>query len=114
MNSGNGVSPVVIYVNGGPDSGPQLSGDAAAKTPDIAPGVDANDPHSIAKAFPERWAAYIRGNYQSVLHVQRVFQVSERTAYRWWKGDGGAHGAHVAIAMAEHPDTAPFMLFAAE
>lgn len=117
MNGSNCQSPVVIYVNGSdiPTNAPVMpSRDFAAKTPAIAPGVPANDPYEIAKAFPRRWASYIRANYQSVLHVQTVFQVSERTAYRWWKGEGGAHGSHVAIAMVEHPETAPVMLFAAE
>lgn len=114
MNGGNHQSPVVIYVNGGSETGHLPSREIAAKTPEIAPGIPANDPYEIAKAFPQRWASYIRANYRSVLHVQRVFQVSERTAYRWWKGDGGANGMHVAIAMAEHPQEAAITLFAAE
>ena len=114
MKVGTHQTPVVIYVNGGLNAPAPATCDVAAKTPDIAHGVPVNDPYEIAKAFPVRWASYIRANYRSVLHVQQVFQVSERTAYRWWKGDGGAHGSHVAIAMAEHPQTAPMMLFAAE
>ena len=107
-------SPVVAYINRSKDAplSPQRpSCDVAAKTLVRAP---AHDPHEIAKAFPARWAAYIRASYRTALDVQRVFGVSERTAYRWWRGDGGANGAHVAIAVIEHPDTAPVILFAAE
>ncbi|MEL6648018.1 MAG: hypothetical protein AAFQ05_09965 [Pseudomonadota bacterium] len=124
---GNGSSPVYIYVGGANDKNRPTadmyggsadtnppSRDFAAKTPVPSGKFPVAEPHEIAKAFPARWAEYIRANYRSVLHVQQVFQVSERTAYRWWKGDGGAKGSHVAIAVAEHPETAPSMLFAAE
>jgi hypothetical protein len=72
------------------------------------------DPHRVHREFPERWQAYIRANYRNLNHVQQVFGVSERTARKWWKGETGANGGHVAIAVNEHPVAAPRMLFAAE
>lgn len=74
----------------------------------------AYDPHSVHRAFPDRWRAYIRANFRDLNHVQQVFAVSERTARKWWKGETGANGGHVAIAVNEHPVAAPRMLFAAE
>lgn len=76
--------------------------------------VPAYDPHSVHREFPDRWQAYIRANFRDLNHVQQVFGVSERTARKWWKGETGANGGHVAIAVNEHPVAAPRMLFAAE
>ena len=72
------------------------------------------NPYQIARGFPDRWQAYIRASFRSIGHVARTFDVSEKTARNWWNGKTGARGAHVAIAVNEHPDTAPTMLFAAE
>lgn len=72
------------------------------------------NPHQVHREFPDRWAQYIRTNYQDLHHVMRVFWVSERTARKWWSGETGASGGYVAIAVNEHPVAAPRMLFAAE
>ncbi len=72
------------------------------------------DPHQVHREFPGRWQSYIRANYRNLSHVQRVFGVSERTSRKWWNGETGANGGHVAIAVNEHPVAAPRMLFAAE
>jgi hypothetical protein len=72
------------------------------------------DPQRVHREFPERWQAYIRANYRNIGHVTQVFRVSERTARKWWAGETGAVGGHVAIAMNEHPAIATRMLFAAE
>ncbi len=72
------------------------------------------NPRRVHEEFPDRWKAYIRVNYRNLSHVQQVFGVSERTARKWWKGETGANGGHVAIAVNEHPVAAPRMLFAAE
>ena len=72
------------------------------------------DPHAVHRDFPDRWQTYIRANYRHLGHVQQVFGVSERTARKWWNGETGANGGHVAIAVNEHPVAAPRMLFAAE
>ena len=79
-----------------------------------ADSVPAYDPHRIHRDFPMRWQRYIRANFRGLGHVQQVFNVSERTARKWWNGETGANGGHVAIAVAEHPVQAPRMLFAAE
>jgi hypothetical protein len=72
------------------------------------------DLHRVHREFPNRWQAYIRANYRNLNHVQQVFGVSERTARKWWKGETGANGGYVAIAVNEHPVAAPRMLFAVE
>lgn len=72
------------------------------------------DPHQVHRDFPARWQAYIRASFRNIAHVTQVFEVSERTARKWWAGETGAVGGHVAIAINEHPETAPAMLFAAE
>ncbi len=72
------------------------------------------DPQQIHTQFPARWQVYIRNNYRNLAHIQQVFNVSERTARKWWNGETGANGGHVAIAVCQHPVAAPRMLFAAE
>lgn len=72
------------------------------------------DPHRVHREFPDRWQGYIRANYRDLRHVMHIFGVSERTARKWWRGETGANGGHVAIAVNEHPVAAPRMLFAAE
>jgi hypothetical protein len=72
------------------------------------------DPHQVHSTFPAKWQAYIRAQYRSLEAIQRDFGVSERTARKWWNGDTGANGGHVAVACILHPKSAPPMLFAAE
>ncbi|QFT81187.1 hypothetical protein FIU89_11255 [Roseovarius sp. THAF27] len=72
------------------------------------------DPHQVHREFPERWSRFIRSHYSDLRHVQDRFHVSERTARKWWKGESGAGGGYVAIAVNDHPLAAPRMLFAAE
>lgn len=72
------------------------------------------DPHLVHREFPDRWQSYVRANFRGLNHIQQVFGVSERTARKWWNGETGANGGHVAIAMREHPVQAQRMLFAAE
>ena len=72
------------------------------------------DPEEIHRSFPMRWQAYIRANFQNVGAVERAFGVSERAARKWWNGETGANGGHVAVAVQRDPETAPQMLFAAE
>lgn len=118
--------PVVIYVNGAawPKDSPagteMSSGLSSGRSPPASGGAvsarrgRAYDPYAVARDFPRRWQAYIRANYRSIAHVTQVFEVSERTARKWWAGENGANGGHVAIAVNEHPEEAPLMLFAAE
>jgi len=102
---------VVIYVGDAPYGQP-VTAPAPKSSRELGGVLAGNDPHAIAKEFPERWMAYIRATNSSPLQVQMRFQVSERTAYRWWKGQGGAKGSHVAMAVRAHPVEAPAMLFA--
>ena len=111
MNAISPNSPIVIYVNG---SGP---GDHVTVGPGQASGPSsANhgryDPYEVHREFPARWQAYIVANYRNIGHVTSVFGVSERTARNWWKGEFGANGGHVAVAMREHGQIAFQMLFA--
>lgn len=87
------------------------SGNVSAQ---MSGGAVAYDPHQVHRDFPVRWQHYIRANFRNLRHVQQVFGVCERTARKWWKGETGANGGHVAIAVNEHPVAAPRMLFAAE
>lgn len=72
------------------------------------------DPAAVHRGFPDRWRAYVRANYRGVRHICQTFDVSERTARKWLEGETGAVGGHVAVAVQEHPEAAPRMLFAAE
>lgn len=72
------------------------------------------DPFRVRADFPELWSRYIRANFRSVTAVIAAFEVSERTARKWWDAETGASGGHVAVACRLHPQTAPAMLFAAE
>lgn len=72
------------------------------------------DPQKVHREFPVRWRAYIQANFRNLRQIQDVFGVSERTARKWWDGETGANGGHVAIAVIKHPVEAPQMLFAAE
>lgn len=105
---------VVVYVNGSPcgQDGTAAAGQSFGQWP--GPPAGRYDPYKLHRGFPERWARYIRANFRNVTHVCQVFNVCERTARKWWTGESGAVGGHVAIAVNEHPETAPQMLFAAE
>ncbi|QPO08264.1 hypothetical protein [Sulfitobacter sp. B30-2] len=111
MNALPAGSPIVIYVNGSPYGdtvtveGSQTSGPSSG----ARAGYDA---YQVHRDFPARWQAYIVANYRNIGHVTTVFGVSERTARNWWKGQFGANGGHVAVAMREHGQIAFQMLFA--
>jgi len=111
---------VVIYVNGQPCGEPvtipagQSFGDMSGGHAQRPPLARRMDPHRVHRDFPDRWCRYIRAHFTSLRHVCQVFDVSERTARKWWNGETGAVGGHVAVAVQEHPVEAPRMLFAAE
>jgi hypothetical protein len=133
------TAPVVIYVGSGSWSDPAAaqaghasgfsSGASAvpqAVDPERMRGGDpvaraavqdrrspALDPFRIHAEFPERWSAYIRAHFRNVSQVIAAFDVSERTARKWWEAETGANGGNVAVACRMHPETAPQMLFAA-
>lgn len=88
------------------------AGAAASVNYDIGQTLSGSDPFAIAKDFPDRWARFIQSICHSPLQVQWMFRVSERTAYRWWNGKGGAHGHHVVFAMQANPALAQDILFA--
>lgn len=110
MNVGNHQSPVVIYVNGSSYGEPVTMGPGQATGPSST-DHPRYDPYQVHREFPARWQAYIQANFRNIGHVTRVFNVSERTARNWWKGDFGAVGGHVAIAVREHGPVALQMLF---
>ena len=105
--------PVVIYVNGASYSEDSMNSANQSSEP-MSAQPSRYDPYQVHRAFPSRWQAYIRANFRNIPHVAHVFNVSERTARKWWNGETGANGGHVAIAVNEHPVEAPAMLFAAE
>ncbi len=107
---------VVVYVNDSPlpktdTASPDICADLC---PDKSPDVSRHDPEKTHREFPGRWRAYILANYRNLKHVQQVFNVSERTARKWFAGETGCVGGHVAVAIIEHPVEAAQMLFAAE
>jgi len=110
MNALPPGSPVVIYVNGSSCGDPVTISAVEATGPTSAPPVG-YDAYQVHREFRERWCAYITGNYRTIAHVARVFQVSERTARNWWNGQFGPNGGYVAVAMREHGDRAFQMLF---
>lgn len=72
------------------------------------------DPNAVHRKFPARWKAYIRAHYSDLRQVTKAFGVSERTARKWWNGETGANGGHVAVAVMLHPVQTQQFLFAAE
>ena len=118
------TAPVVIYVNGVPY--PQDSTGAPANTVgQLAGGFPQAahaeilqrgvvDPFRIRRDYPERWSAYIRAHYRNLNHVCQTFDVSERTARKWWDGETGGHGPQVGIAWRTHGEAVLQKLFAAE
>ena len=104
------TSPVVIYVNGGSYCHAVTQTGVQSIGPFCTPRA-VYDPYQVHREFPARWQAYILAHYPSVGAVTRVFDVSERTARNWMKGDFGAVGGHVAIAVREHGDAAIKILF---
>lgn len=118
------TAPVVIYVNGVPSPhdntgtpanpvGP-LSGRFPQAAHDAILQRGAVDPHRIRRDYPERWSAYIRDNFRNLNHVCQTFDVSERTARKWWDGETGGHGPQVGIAWRTHGEAVLQKLFAAE
>jgi hypothetical protein len=69
------------------------------------------DPARVHREFPERWRAYIRSSFGDLRAVCQAFGVCERTARKWWDGETGANGGHVAVAVRTHPEAAARMLF---
>jgi len=104
-------SPVVIHVHG-LSCGDHITVGAGQATGPSSAAAQRYDPYQVHREFPARWQAYIQANYRNIGHVTSVFNVSEKTARNWWKGDFGAVGGHVAIAVREHGQVACDMLFA--
>ena len=107
---------IVVYVNGAPygQDTPPAAGQTVGQMPDQKAEPEGFDPYRVHREFPERWRAYLHQNFRNHFVVQKSFQVSERTARKWWNGETGANGGHVAVAVRIHPVEAPRMLFAAE
>ena len=98
-------------VSGG-GSGPAAP--VAFVSPRQAVAAGAMDPHRCSRAFPDRWSAYIRAHFSSTAAVCLHFGVDDRTARKWWRGEGGVRGDKVAMAYAAHPSGVVHYLFAAE
>lgn len=106
------TAPVVIYVNGGlpQQDGPARSAQTSGALPDFPHAAHAEilgrggalDPHREAREFPDRWQRYIRAHFRDYASIQSAFGVCERTARKWFDGETGARGAHVAMALRQH------------
>ncbi|MGK7663353.1 MULTISPECIES: hypothetical protein [unclassified Marinovum] len=104
-------APVVIYVNGGyQQDGPAQRVQTSGALPDFPHAAHAEiltqgqvfDPHREAREFPDRWQKYIRAHFRDYASIQQAFGVCERTARKWFDGETGARGAHVAMALRQH------------
>jgi hypothetical protein len=102
--------PVVVCLNGGSYPQPFTQTGSPSSGPSFTSRV-VYDSHQVHREFPARWQSYILAHYSSARAITCVFNVSERTARNWMKGDFGAVGGHVAIAVREHGDTALKILF---
>lgn len=109
------TAPVVIYVSGGGAPHQQDGMTAAPQSrgplPDTFPHAahaeilgrgQRLDPHREAREFPDRWQRYIRAHFRDYASIQQAFGVCERTARKWFEGETGARGAHVAMALRQH------------
>lgn len=96
---------VAVYVTGGswsqhdPDATSEKSG-LLFRTAGVV------DPFRIASETPGRWRAYLHATYRTHADVQRVFEVSERTARKWWEGEMGCRAQHLIVALRTDPDNA--------
>lgn len=107
------AAPVVIYVGRGPfhQDGTSPSNQSSGPLPvDVRPAAEVAvldrgrvfDPHRAHREFPERWQQFIRANYGDYASICQAFGVCERTARKWWDGETGARGVHVAMALRQH------------
>lgn len=62
------------------------------------------DPYRVARDFPQRWSAYIRGRHRDLSEVCRAFGVCERTARKWWTGETGANARQLVMAWRRDPE----------
>jgi len=68
------------------------------------------DPHAMAQDYPARWASYIRRFYPDDRAVMWHFDVCERTAQKWRRGEMGCRAHHQSVALLTHGQDAFDML----
>lgn len=61
------------------------------------------EPRSYRAFFADRWAKFLRANYNNAEEVSVSFGVRYQTAANWWNGDNRPSGDVVAIASIKHP-----------
>mgnify|MGYP007078090577 FL=1 len=72
--------------------------------------IEGVDPFKIARAWPQRWQAYLRASFRTAREVAHAFDVSERTAGFWWTGEMGCKAPHLVVALKRDHDRAARML----
>lgn len=113
---------VVIYVNHASCPEPGTGGGAVSSGPSAERGGQLVqfphaahselmargrlDPYRIARAFPDRWSAFVRAQFRSPMEAARHFSISERAARKWWTGEGGVNGSTLAVAVETIPGAA--------
>ena len=85
-----------------------LSGENSGPRAPMA--IEGVDPFKIARAWPQRWQAYLRASFRTAREVAHAFDVSERTAGFWWTGEMGCKAPHLVVALKRDHDRAARML----
>ncbi len=67
------------------------------------------DPHAYRRAFPDRWAAFLRAHHRSPTEVAYFYGVTDRAARDWWDGVSAPRGSAVAQAHAVFPDAGDWL-----
>ncbi len=115
MNAPVLLPQIVIHVNGDLSSCAQVAPAAPATSlpkdfphqahADVLGRGRPFDPHAYRRAFPDRFAAFLRANFQSVEHAAVFFNVTYRTAENWYEGNTRATGDKVAMAAMSFPQS---------
>ena len=57
--------------------------------------------------FADRWAGWLRVNFQSQRQIAVAFSVDERTVRYWLAGTSEPRGRHLAHALRSYPQAIP-------
>jgi DNA-binding transcriptional regulator YiaG len=60
--------------------------------------------------FSERWAAFLRSEFQSAEHIGRVFGVTSRTADNWRTEVSKPSGDTIALFFLRYPEAVAFFM----
>jgi hypothetical protein len=60
--------------------------------------------------FAQRWAAFLRSEFQSAEHIGRVFGVTSRTADNWRTEVSKPSGDTIALFFLRYPEAVAFFM----